>query len=520
LSLLVLAACGSGDLLLPKDGEPAHIVALRGDSQGATVGQPLPESLVVKVTDPADRPVADVEVVFVLPAGADVAPDATVRTGPNGEAAVRYTLGTAAGEQLIEARASAIVPTAAASTTFKAMAQPAAAEALVAAGGDGQSGQVSAVLTDSLSVRAVDHFGNGVGGVEVTWRAGGAGSVSPSSVTTGADGRAATQLTLGDRSGAFRPTAAADQLQGSPLSFSVTVIGPELGLVTPPSSTAAAGVPLERQPELQLQDALGTPLHRANVDVTVQIAGSEGSLGGRTTASSDADGHVRFSDLQIRGSVGSRTLIFAADGFTPVTSSPITVSAGPPAASASSATVPNGVAGTPTAIAIRATDQFGNPATGAAADISVAVEGANPTPTLPVTEAGPGAYSASYVPIHSGGDQIVVQVRGAAVPGSPFTSTVAPGPTDPAHSTAEVSAVPNVFYFNLRVVITARDAQGNPRGTGGDRAQVSVDGAAPTPAGDNGDGTYLAEFLSFSPNHTVGITLNDSPIQGSPYTTP
>ena len=181
--------------------------------------------------------------------------------------------------------------------------------------------------------------------------------------------------------------------------------------MTPPSSTAAAGVPLERQPELQLQDALGTPLHRANVDVTVQIAGSEGSLGGRTTASSDADGHVRFSDLQIRGSVGSRTLIFAADGFTPVTSSPITVTAGPPAASASSATVPNGVAGTPTAIAIRATDQFGNPATGAAAGISVAVEGANPTPGLPVTEAGPGAYSASYVPIHSGGDQIVSSGR-------------------------------------------------------------------------------------------------------------
>src|SRR6185312_974710 len=133
--------------------------------------------------------------------------------------------------------------------------------------------------------------------------------------------------------------------QGSPLSFTVTAIGPELSLVTPPSAIAAAGVPLERQPELQLQDALGTPLHRANVDVTVQIAGSAGSLGGRTTASSDADGVVRFSDLQIRGPVGPRTLIFAADGFTPVTSGPITVTAGPPAAGASSASVPGGTAG-------------------------------------------------------------------------------------------------------------------------------------------------------------------------------
>src|SRR6476661_5607115 len=69
LALAVLAACGGGDLLLPKDGEPARIVALRGDSQTATVGEPLPDSLVVKVTDPTDRPVADVEVVFVPPAG-------------------------------------------------------------------------------------------------------------------------------------------------------------------------------------------------------------------------------------------------------------------------------------------------------------------------------------------------------------------------------------------------------------------------------------------------------------------
>jgi hypothetical protein len=519
LGLTLLTACSSGDLLLPKDGEPARIEALRGDSQAATVGQPLTDSLVVKVTDPAGRPVPDVEVVFVLPPGAEAAPAASVRTGTNGEAAVRYTAGTAAGEQLIEARAAAIVPTSSASAIFKAMAQPGAAEALVIAGGDGQTGQVSAVLTDSLSVRAVDQFGNGVAGIEVTWRSGGGGSVSPASVTTGPDGRAATQLTLGDRSGVFRPSATADQLQGSPLSFTVTAIGPVLSLVSPPSPEAAAGVPLAQQPELQLLDGLGAPLHRANVEVTVQIAGSEGSLGGRTTASSDADGRVRFSDLQLRGPVGSRTLIFAADGFTPVTSAPITVTAGPPVADASSASVPNGVAGAPTAIEIHATDQFGNPATGAASSISVGVEGTNPASGLPVTEAGPGAYSTSYVPAHTGSDQIVVQVGGVAVPGSPFSSTVVPGPTDPAHSTAEASVIPNVFYFTIRVVITARDAQGNPRGTGGDRAQVSMDGAAPVAASDNGDGSYTAEFVSFSPFHTLAVTLNDSTISGSPFTT-
>ena len=519
LGLAALSACGGGNLLLPKDGEPAHIEALRGDGQQATVGQPLSDSLVVKVTDPAARPVADVEVVFVPPAGAAVEPAATVRTGANGEAAVRYTLSTTAGEQLIEARAAAIVPTTSSSATFRAVAQPGSPTALVSAGGDGQSGPVSAVLPDSLKVRAVDQFGNGVAGVEVTWKSGGGGSVSPASATTGADGRAATQLTLGDRPGAYRPTATVGGLQGSPLSFTVTAVGPQLSLVTPPSSTAAAGIPLQQQPELQLQDPLGGPLARAGVNVTVQIAGSDGSLGGRTTATSDASGRVRFSDLELRGPVGARTLIFAADGFTPVTSSPITVTAGPPAASGSSASVPNGVAGASTAIAIHVADQFGNPVTGAAAGISIAVTGANPTATLPVTEVGGGAYSASYIPVHSGSDQVVVQLVSSAVPGSPFTSVVLSGPTDPAHSTAEVAAIPNVFFFTIRAVITARDTGGNPVGRGGDRVQVAIDGGAAIAATDNGDGTYLAEFVSFSPSHTLAIVLNDIPIQGSPYTT-
>ena len=520
LGLLGLTACGGGDLLLPKDGEPAHISAFRGDGQNGAVGQPLGNPLVVKVTDPAGRPVADVEVVFVPPTGGALAPSATVRTGSDGEAAVNYTLSTIAGEQLIEARAAAIVPASSSNTTFKAIALPGNAEALVAAGGDGQSGQVSAVLAESLAVRAVDHFGNGVAGIEVTWQASGGGSVSPQSVTTGADGRAATQRTLGDRPGVYLAAARAEGLQGLPVSFTATAVGPQLAVVAQPSATAAAGVPLGQQPELQLQDPLGAPLNRANVNVTVQIAGSDGSLGGRTTATSDANGRVRFSDLQLRGPAGSRTLLFAADGFTPVTSSPITVTAGPPAAGASSATVPNGTSGAPTTIQLQVTDQFGNPVPGAASVISVTVGGANPSAGLAVTELGGGSYSASYVPVLSGSDQIGIQVNGLTLAGSPFTSIVAPGPSDPARSTAEVTATPSVFYFTIRIVVTARDAQGNPRGVGGDRVQLAIDGAPPAAAADNGNGTYSAEFISFSPNHTVAITLNDSPIQGSPYTTP
>jgi filamin/ABP280 repeat protein/invasin-like protein len=489
------------------------------------VGQSLGEPLVAKVTDPAGRPVPDVEVVFVPPAGGEVAPNTPVRTGSNGEAEVHYTLSTTAGEQLIEARAAVIVPASSSSATFKAIAQSGTAETLVSAGGEGQSGQISTALAESLAVRAVDHFGNGVAGIEVTWQASGGGSVRPSSVTTGTDGRAATERTLGDRPGAYRSAASAEGLQGSPLSFTATAVGPELALVTQPSSSAAAGVPLEQQPGLQLQDPLGAPLNRADVSVTAQIAGGDGSLGGRTTATSDGNGRVRFVDLELRGPAGSRTLIFAADGFTSVTSSPITVTAGPPSVGSSSASVPNGNVGAPTTIEIHIADEFGNPVAGAAAGVSVTVAGANPSPGLPVTEVGGGSYSASYVPVHSGSDEVGIQLNGLTLAGSPFISTVLAGPADPATTTAFVP--PSTRFFETgRIDVTTRDSQGNPLNHGGAAVTITfVQGTNRFPLPpelivDNGDGTYSGFYSRIGLGaFSVEITLNGAAIQGSPYST-
>src|SRR5215213_8872937 len=52
-ALLGVSACGGNDLLLPQDGEPSRVIAFRGNDQTAVVGQPLQDSLVVEVTDPA-----------------------------------------------------------------------------------------------------------------------------------------------------------------------------------------------------------------------------------------------------------------------------------------------------------------------------------------------------------------------------------------------------------------------------------------------------------------------------------
>lgn len=527
-ALLVLGACGGDDLLLPRDGEPARIAPIHGTSQSDTVAQALAESLVVEVTDPAGRPVPNIEVQFVVPAGAAVAPGDRIKTGSDGRAGVHYTLGTVAGEQIVEAHAP-IVPETNAVTTFTILAQPDTPQALIPAGGDIQRAEVSTVLPESLAVQAVDRFKNGVAGIEVTWDASGGGDVSPARVMTGADGKAKTARTLGAQPGSYGSTAQAEGLEGSPVSFTSTAVAPPspaLILITQPSPAAAAGVPLEQQPQIQLQDAFGAPLNQEGVSVTVQVAGGDGSVGGRTTATSDAGGRVAFTDLELRGEIGTRRLIFAAEGFTPVTSSDITLRPGPPAAGQSSLSAPGGTAGTATPITIRLRDEFGNNIPDAAADVTIRVSGANSESSIPVADNGNGSYTASYVPVHSGADALTIMFRGEPV-GQAVQSLVSPGPADASTSSAVVTRT-GIFFVRVDVLVTARDRQGNPVGRGGDQVQITANGGSTRtcapPDGDdstcvdNGDGTYVDSFVIIAGEVSVVITLNGVPLAGSPFT--
>jgi hypothetical protein len=515
--LLALPACGGDDLLLPSSGEPSLIEVVGGNGQTGTVGQLLGIPLVVEVTDPAERPVPGVEVVFIAPPGATLTPNDTVVTGPDGRAQVSYTLATVAGAQTIEARAKPVVASPSLTTTFSQTAEPESATQLQMAGGHGQTGEIRAALRDSLAVKAVDRFNNGVPGVEVSWEAAD-GSVSPATVVTGADGRAATQLTLGRRPGGYKATATAE-LEGSPLEFEVTGIAPpspQLVLITQPSPSATAGVPFERQPVLQLQSAVGAPLLQEDVAVTVQIASGGGALGGSTTATSNAQGRVTFEDLSIRGRPGARTLLFAAVDFTPATSREIDVRAGVPAPSQSSAQVENGTAGETTTISVHLEDEFGTPVADAAGSISISVGGANPAGALSVTDQGGGSYTASYVPTLVGIDNVDVRVNGTALAGSPFASTVVHGPASPVTTTASV-VKSGLFFYQIDIFVTTRDAQGNLIGQGGDRVEASVDGS-PMEVTDNGNGTYTSgPRIIFEPNPVVVVTLNGAPVNGSPF---
>lgn len=102
---LALGGCSAGDLNLPSDGAPAKLTAVSGSGQEATVGSPLPEPLVVKVTDAIRRPVSGVPLIFRFQ---DEFPDAeidpaTVETDSSGLARAHVRLGSTSGSQTIEA---------------------------------------------------------------------------------------------------------------------------------------------------------------------------------------------------------------------------------------------------------------------------------------------------------------------------------------------------------------------------------------------------------------------------------
>ena len=456
--------------------------------------------------------------MFVGPADSLFTPNDTVLTREDGTAAVHYTLPTSAGQQTIEARAKPVVPTPSLTTTFSAIAQPEPAVRLLADGGDQQEGELEAALDDSLAVKALDRFGNAVAGVEVSWHVSD-GTVNPVTVATGPDGRAATQRTLGSRPGSYRTTAEVVGLEGSPVEFEATGIAPpspQLVLVTQPSSSAAAGVEFERQPVLQLQDAFGAPLARPDVAVTVQIAEGGGSLGGTTTARSNAEGRVAFTNLSVRGRPGARNLLFAAADFTPATSEEIEVTVGPPASGPSSASAGNGTAGIATTVSIHLEDQFGTAVEDAAGSVRVRIEGANPGGAA-VTELGDGDYSASYTPVVAGTDQITVEVNGTEITGSPLSSVVSPGRAAASKTTAQVTRAGG-FFLEITILVTARDAQGNLVGHGGDRVQLRIEGSdVLRDMQDNGDGTYSDRFVIVLSNPRIFITLNGEEISGSPY---
>ena len=385
------------------------------------------------------------------------------------------------------------------------------------------SGQV---FSSATVVQLRDVSGNNVAlsGVGVT------ASVQPSagvtlgggSTTTDASGAAtfsalsltgpAANYTLTFASGSLTPAVAS----GVALSAGS---GSKLSLTTQPSATAQSGVVFPQQPVVQLLDGSNNPVAQAGVVVSVAILTGGGSLGGTTTATTNASGVATFSGLSITGTVGPRTLLFGATGYTTVASSAINLTAGA-AAALTVATQPSASAQSGVAFAnqpaVQLTDGSGNPVSTAGVSVSVSLNGAGGSligTTSASTNAG-GLATFSGLGISGTIGTYSLSFASSGLAGATSSSiSLSAGAAAQLTITTQPAGAASGSPFTTQPVIQVRDAQGNAVSQAGITVTPSIaSGGAATLLGGTAttNSSGVAQFSGLGltgplGNYTIGF---------------
>jgi Big-like domain-containing protein len=219
-----VAACG-GDLTLPDtSGQGFDLSVVAGNGQTGTVGEPLPDPLVVELRGSAGQLVAGRRVAFLPQSPGDFTPD-TATTDAQGLARARWILGPSAGSCSALVRLVTSADSSAPAVPVAAAAVAGQPDSIRAISGTVQAGRREQTLPDPLVVVVVDRFGNPVSGVEVGWKVTqGGGEVTARSTRTAVDGQTGVNWTLGDKSSVQQVSARVDGLSGSPVIFTATVL--------------------------------------------------------------------------------------------------------------------------------------------------------------------------------------------------------------------------------------------------------------------------------------------------------
>jgi alpha-tubulin suppressor-like RCC1 family protein len=268
--LLGLLAAGCNGEVVSGGQRPALVLVVSGNEQEGTAGQELAQPLVVRVVDENDRPVRNQLVNFRVTAGGGTVFAGSALTNNQGIAQERWTLGpVAADSQRVEARA--VDPETGAAlvfAVFRATARAGAAASLAAVGGTTRSGEAGAAVADSLAVRVTDANGNPVSGATVNWSiVSGGGTMSPTTATTGANGIAKAQWTLGTRLDVAE-LAQASIAGAAAMQFTATASLPAsavLEKVSGDQQTAPAGSALPTPLVVRLRLADGRPVQGVTI---------------------------------------------------------------------------------------------------------------------------------------------------------------------------------------------------------------------------------------------------------------
>ena len=255
----------------------AKLVIASGDNQIGVAGAALPTNWQVQALDANGNPVIGATINFAGGSGATVSP-ASATTDISGIARTTLTLGQTVGTYTFTA---SLAGTPSVVTRVAATATNAAPAALGIIGGNNQADTVLATLSQALSVKVTDAFGNPVPqqAVEFVVQTGqasllGAPGTAPQPLvrtTTDNSGVAQVGLVAGVIAGALTVRASAAQTSIPSVTFAATVKAGSpklLVVVQQPSATAQATVALSTQPKVQVADQFSNPVAAVGVAIS------------------------------------------------------------------------------------------------------------------------------------------------------------------------------------------------------------------------------------------------------------
>ena len=177
-------------------------------------------------------------------------------------------------------------------------------------------GVVGTVLALPLVVRVLDQYGDPLAGVTATFTiTAGGGTLSTTTATTDADGRASTTLTFGPQPGTNTVEATVGGLE----SLIFTAIGQTtattLDKLSGDQQQGLAGIPLVEPLVVEVRDQTGATYAAAKVIFTITAGGGTLST---TTATTDADGRASTT-LTLGREPGTNIVRASISGLQPVT---------------------------------------------------------------------------------------------------------------------------------------------------------------------------------------------------------
>lgn len=218
----------------------------------------------------------------------------TPLTDSSGQISATWTLGDTVMTQEIEGLAfneGERLTASARKVTATAITGP--AKTIIAVSGNGQVGAANQPLANPFVVQVVDAFGNPKPNHPVTYTvtAGGGtldGGVGSLTVNTGADGTAATTLTLGPTVGATNSvdvtaSEGGNPLINSPLKFTaIAAVPSKLVRISGENQTGSATQPLDAPFKVLVLDNQDRPI--SGYPVTFEVTAGGGTINGQSTA--------------------------------------------------------------------------------------------------------------------------------------------------------------------------------------------------------------------------------------------